>query len=152
MRTNRTILLAFGISAAFAFGVAGSAAAAPGANAGTLLKQANPASVVTVAETKTRKKRRAAPRRQAPRAYYGGPPRAYYGGPPRAYYGGPPRGYYARPVPPPPIDNVGSIIYDGIGYGYNSRTGERYMTCQIDEGYGRVTPCDAGGGGGGGLN
>jgi len=136
MRTNRTILLAFGISAAFAFGVAGSAAAAPGANAGTLLKQANPASVVTVAETKTRKKRRAAQRRQAPRAYYGGPP----------------RGYYARPVLPP-VDNVGSIIYDGIGYGYNSRTGERYMTCQIDEGYGRVTPCDAGnGGGGGGMN
>ena len=139
MRTNRTILLAFGISAAFAFGLGGSATAAPGANAGTLLKQASPASVVAVAETRTnknRKKRRAAQRRQAPRAYYGGPP----------------RGYYARPVLPP-VDNVGSIIYDGIGYGYNSRTGERYMTCQIDEGYGRVTPCDAGnGGGGGGMN
>lgn len=135
MRTNRNILLAFGISAAFAFGVAGSATAAPGANAGTLLKQAGPASVITVAETRTRKKKRArnTQRRQQPRAQYGHPP----------------RGYYVRPAP---VDNVGSIIYDGIGYGYNSRTGERYMSCQMDEGYGRVTPCDAGGGGGGGMN
>lgn len=58
-----------------------------------------------------------------------------------------------RQATQPGYDNVGSIVYDGIGYGYNRRTGERYMSCMIDEGYGRVTPCDNGnGGGGGGLN
>jgi hypothetical protein len=55
-----------------------------------------------------------------------------------------------RAAPPPGYDNVGSIVYDGIGYGYNRRTGERYMTCMVDEGYGRVSTCDSVHGGGGG--
>lgn len=49
-------------------------------------------------------------------------------------------------------DTVGSIVYDGVGYGYNRFTGQRYMSCMIDEGYGRVHPCDAGNGGGSSFN
>lgn len=41
-------------------------------------------------------------------------------------------------------DNVGSIAYDGYGYGYNRFSGQRYMSCMVDLGYGRVEPCDAG--------
>jgi hypothetical protein len=43
------------------------------------------------------------------------------------------------------VDTVGSIVYDGHGFGYNRITGERYAKCMFDEGYGRVLPCDAGG-------
>jgi hypothetical protein len=45
-------------------------------------------------------------------------------------------------------DTIGSIGYDGYGYGYNRFSGQRYMSCMFDEGYGRVRPCDAGGDGG----
>jgi hypothetical protein len=47
----------------------------------------------------------------------------------------------------PNYDTIGSIVYDGHGYGYNRITGERYYKCMTDEGYGRVRPCDAGDGG-----
>jgi hypothetical protein len=50
-----------------------------------------------------------------------------------------------RAVPDRSVDTVGSIAYDGHGYGYNRITGERYVKCMFDEGYGRVEPCDAGG-------
>jgi hypothetical protein len=42
-------------------------------------------------------------------------------------------------------DNVGSIVHDGYGYGFNRFSGQRYYSCQFDEGYGRVKPCDSGG-------
>lgn len=42
-------------------------------------------------------------------------------------------------------DNVGSIGYDGSPYGYNRFSGQRYQTCMMDEGYGRVRPCSEGG-------
>lgn len=58
--------------------------------------------------------------------------RGYY-----SYGGG--RGYYRGG------DNVGSLGYDGRGYGYNRFSGQRYNYCVFDEGYGRVTPCDSGG-------
>lgn len=135
MRTHRNILLASGLTAALTLGVAGVAAAAPAGPAGTVVKEAADASVLLVAERSRRVKRRT-------RHHY--PPAAAARG-----YGQPGPGYYA---PGLGYDNVGSIVHDGIGYGYNRRTGERYMSCQIDEGYGRVTPCDAGNGGGGGLN
>ena len=43
------------------------------------------------------------------------------------------------------VDNVGSLAYDGRGYAYNRFSGQRYYSCVIDEGYGRVTYCDASG-------
>jgi hypothetical protein len=49
-------------------------------------------------------------------------------------------------------DTVGSLGFDGYGYAYNRFSGQRYMSCVTDEGYGRVRPCDAGDGGGGGRN
>lgn len=48
------------------------------------------------------------------------------------------------------VDTVGTLGYDGIGYGYNRFSGQRYWSCMTDDGYGRARPCDAGGGGGGG--
>jgi hypothetical protein len=53
----------------------------------------------------------------------------------------------ARVVVPQSVqtDNVGSLRYDARGYAYNRVTGQRYHSCVIDEGYGRVTSCDAGG-------
>jgi hypothetical protein len=42
-------------------------------------------------------------------------------------------------------DNVGSVVQDGYGYGFNRFSGQRYYSCQFDEGYGRVKPCDSGG-------
>jgi hypothetical protein len=42
-------------------------------------------------------------------------------------------------------DNVGSLGYDGRGYGYNRYSGQVYQSCMEDLGYGRVRPCDAGG-------
>jgi hypothetical protein len=55
-----------------------------------------------------------------------------------------------EPPPAPAIpnyDTIGSIAYDGHGFGYNRITGERYYKCMYDQGYGRVRPCDAGDGG-----
>ena len=42
-------------------------------------------------------------------------------------------------------DTIGSIGYDGRGYGYNRFSGQVYQSCMEDLGYGRVRPCDAGG-------
>lgn len=47
----------------------------------------------------------------------------------------------ARPGP----DTIGSVGYDGRGYGYNRFSGQVYQSCMEDLGYGRVRPCDAGG-------
>lgn len=47
-------------------------------------------------------------------------------------------------------DTVGSLGTDRQGRTINRFTGQVYYTCMLDEGYGRVRPCDAGGGGGGG--
>lgn len=47
-----------------------------------------------------------------------------------------------------PRDNVGSV-YHGPGtgpYGASTQTGRSFSKCMLDEGYGRVRPCDAGGG------
>jgi hypothetical protein len=41
-------------------------------------------------------------------------------------------------------DTVGSLGYDGYGYGYNRFSGQQYQSCVEDLGYGRVRPCDAG--------
>jgi hypothetical protein len=49
-----------------------------------------------------------------------------------------------RVVPAGP-DTVGSLGYDGRGYGYNRFSGQVYQSCMEDLGYGRVRPCDAGG-------
>ena len=40
--------------------------------------------------------------------------------------------------------NPGSLRYEGPGYAYGRYSGQTYRTCQFDEGYGRVRPCDAG--------
>ena len=57
------------------------------------------------------------------------------------------------PLARPTIDTVGSLGQDGVGYGFNRFSGQRYYNCTLDEGYGRTRPCDAGGdGGGGGFN
>jgi hypothetical protein len=42
-------------------------------------------------------------------------------------------------------DNVGSLGYDGRGFGYNRFSGQVYQSCVEDLGYGRVRPCDSGG-------
>ena len=47
-------------------------------------------------------------------------------------------------------DTVGSLGTDSQGRTFNRFTGQVYYSCMLDEGYGRVRPCDAGGGGGGG--
>jgi hypothetical protein len=62
----------------------------------------------------------------------------------------------ARPsiyVPPYGVqghDTVGSLGTDIYGRTINRFSGQVYQTCMLDEGYGRVRPCDAGGGSGGG--
>ena len=55
----------------------------------------------------------------------------------------------AYPQGPHTIDTVGSLGQDGVGYGFNRFSGQRYYSCVFDEGYGRTRPCDAGGDGGG---
>ena len=52
-------------------------------------------------------------------------------------------GYGLRQVWQVP-DAIGSIGYDGRGYGYNRFSGQVYQSCMEDLGYGRVRPCDAG--------
>jgi hypothetical protein len=47
-------------------------------------------------------------------------------------------------------DTVGSLGTDAYGRTINRFSGQVYQTCMLDEGYGRVRPCDAGGGSGGG--
>jgi hypothetical protein len=42
-------------------------------------------------------------------------------------------------------DTVGSLGYDGRGFGYNRFSGQVYQSCVEDLGYGRVRPCDSGG-------
>lgn len=42
-------------------------------------------------------------------------------------------------------DTVGSIGHNGTPYGYNRWSGRQNFECQIDLGYGRTAPCDAGG-------
>lgn len=57
------------------------------------------------------------------------------------------RGHLRDPIAPralPSVDTVGSLGFDGYGYAYNRFSGQRYMSCVFDEGYGRVRPCDAG--------
>jgi hypothetical protein len=120
----RKTLLGLGVAAAAA-GFATAGAAAPIASGTVGLQSFAAEDVIAV-----RSERRA---RKAKRAYR----HARRVGP---VYGAAPL-YY---------DDVGSIGHDGYGYGYNRFSGQRYFSCQIDEGYGRTRPCDAGGGGGGG--
>jgi hypothetical protein len=55
--------------------------------------------------------------------------------------------YYQYRAAPAPMfhDNVGSLAQDRFGHSYNRFSGQRYFQCMMDEGYGRVRPCDAGG-------
>jgi len=51
---------------------------------------------------------------------------------------------YAAGAGPARPDTIGSVGYDGRGYGYNRFSGQVYQSCMEDLGYGRVRPCDAG--------
>jgi hypothetical protein len=51
---------------------------------------------------------------------------------------------YAAAAGPARPDTIGSLGYDGRGYGYNRFSGQVYQSCVEDLGYGRVRPCDAG--------
>ena len=51
---------------------------------------------------------------------------------------------YAAGAGPVGPDTIGSVGYDGRGYGYNRFSGQEYQSCVEDLGYGRVRPCDAG--------
>ncbi|HEY0439886.1 MAG TPA: hypothetical protein VGD36_07400 [Xanthobacteraceae bacterium] len=121
MTIARNGLLA-GAAIALSVAFAGSAGAAPLPTATVAAKAATPANVSEVRHRRGHRARVVAPRRhRAAPGYYG------YGGP---QYGGP--------------DTVGSLGYTPDGYAYNRFSGQRYQTCMLDEGYGRVRPCDAG--------
>jgi hypothetical protein len=105
---------AFGLSAAVLAIMAAVPASAAPAANAAVLKAAVADDLVSVAAKKKTKKWR--------RGYYYDDAGAWYGGP----------------------DTVGSVGYDGWGYGYNRFSGQRYSSCVEDLGYGRVRPCDAG--------
>jgi hypothetical protein len=73
----------------------------------------------------------------------------YYGGGPAYYYGAPMPSYYSRPVYAAPYAYApvyAPPVYGGGYYApYRSYYGYGYRRCYTDEGYGRWTPCDAGG-------
>jgi hypothetical protein len=54
------------------------------------------------------------------------------------------RDSFAAGAGPAGPDTIGSVGYDGRGYGYNRFSGQVYQSCVEDLGYGRVRPCDAG--------
>ena len=115
MTSFKIAAAAIGLSAAVLTAAAvGAASAAPVPSNSVALKAAVADDVVTVAAKKKPKKWR--------RGYYYDDDQVWYGGP----------------------DTVGSVGYDGWGYGYNRFSGQRYSSCVEDLGYGRVRPCDAG--------
>jgi hypothetical protein len=129
MLFGRKLFLAGGCLAAMAFALP--ASAAPAARPDIALSSGVADMVVQVKQV--RKKRQV--RHHNARRHYGW----HRGRIAPRYHGGSP-------------DTVGSVGYDGYGYGYNRFSGQRYQSCVTDEGYGRTRPCDAGGGGGGGMN
>lgn len=126
-RYIRDGLCGAGFVVALAVGFAASALAGPVSPAGASLKAAVPAIVTDIgAQRRASKKHR--------RVYHGhATPHGYQ------------RPYDPGPFGPGNVDTVGSLGHDGYGYAYNRFSGQRYFSCMIDEGYGRVRPCDAGG-------